>query len=157
VKHSGFWIRAVAYTIDLFILGIVLSVIIAALGWLSFQSLVSSGGGTVVVQGLSALMGLLEIVVVIGYFTLMEGGRKQGTFGKQITGIRVVDLEGAPITRRKAFIRTLGKLVSALLLGIGYLMVPFTEKKQGLHDLVAATLVVETPRDGESGGAGGGA
>ncbi|HCB22768.1 TPA: RDD family protein, partial [Candidatus Daviesbacteria bacterium] len=36
----------------------------------------------------------------------------------------------------------LGKLASGLILGIGYLMVAWDSKKQGLHDKIASTYVV---------------
>ena len=39
--------------------------------------------------------------------------------------------------------RNLAEILSALILGIGYIMVAFTAKKQGLHDMIAGTLVVK--------------
>jgi uncharacterized RDD family membrane protein YckC len=50
-------------------------------------------------------------------------------------------LAGQRISFARATARFLGKLVSALILGIGFLMAAFTEKKQALHDLIAATIV----------------
>ena len=48
--------------------------------------------------------------------------------------------------RRLTFANSLGrwaaKILSAVLLGIGFLMVAFTHRKRGLHDMLAGTLVV---------------
>ena len=73
----------------------------------------------------------------------MEGGNSQATFGKKILNIKVTGLKGEHINYKKAFIRNICKIISALIIGIGFLMVLFTDKKQGLHDLIAETLVVE--------------
>ena len=35
--------------------------------------------------------------------------------------------------------------ISSLILFIGYLMVAFTDRKRGLHDMIAGTLVIKVP------------
>ena len=82
-------------------------------------------------------------ILTMGYFIIMEGGNSQATFGKKILNIKVTGLKGEPINYKKAFIRNICKIISELIIGIGFLMVLFTDKKQGLHDLIAETLVVE--------------
>jgi uncharacterized RDD family membrane protein YckC len=57
-------------------------------------------------------------------------------------GIKVTDLSGERIGFGKATGRYFGKIISGLILLIGYIMVAFTEKKQGLHDMMAGCLVV---------------
>jgi uncharacterized RDD family membrane protein YckC len=57
-------------------------------------------------------------------------------------GIRVTDLDGGRISFGRATGRYFGKILSGLILGIGFLMAAFTERKQALHDLLAGTLVV---------------
>ena len=48
--------------------------------------------------------------------------------------------------RRISFWRALGryaaKILSAMTLGIGYIMAGFTDRKQALHDMIADTLVL---------------
>jgi uncharacterized RDD family membrane protein YckC len=44
----------------------------------------------------------------------------------------------------KAVIRLIGHMASSAVFSIGYLLVAFTSKKQGLHDLIAGTYVVRT-------------
>jgi len=73
----------------------------------------------------------------------MESSVRQATIGKGILGLRVTDLDGNRITFLRAAIRDLAKIISAFILLIGFIMVAFTERKQGLHDMIAGTLVVK--------------
>lgn len=57
-------------------------------------------------------------------------------------GIKVTDMSGNRVSFGKATGRYFGKFISALILSIGFIMVAFTEKKQGLHDMMAGCLVV---------------
>ena len=121
VSYAGFWKRLGAYIIDDLIIS-------AATFALIFVS-----------------MGLLyPIVIVAGwlYFALMESSEKQATLGKMALGIVVTDMEGKRISFGRATGRYFGKILSGLILAIGYLMIAFTDKKQGLHDMLANTLVV---------------
>ncbi|MER3416968.1 MAG: hypothetical protein C4297_12250 [Gemmataceae bacterium] len=72
----------------------------------------------------------------------MESSRTQATLGKMALGITVTDLEGNRIGFGKATGRFFGKIISALIFYIGFVMAAFTEKKQGLHDMMAGCLVV---------------
>jgi uncharacterized RDD family membrane protein YckC len=72
----------------------------------------------------------------------MEGSSAQGTIGKLLCGLAVTDTAGRPISFGRAYVRVFGRLVCSVTLGIGYLLVAFTQRKQGLHDLIAGTLVL---------------
>jgi uncharacterized RDD family membrane protein YckC len=76
------------------------------------------------------------------YFAVCESSSWQGTLGKLALGIRVTDMQGAKISFPRALGRYPAKYLSALILGIGFLMVAWTQRKQGLHDLIAGTLVL---------------
>ena len=41
-----------------------------------------------------------------------------------------------------ALLRLIGYLASAMILYVGFLMVAFTDRKRGLHDMIAGTVVV---------------
>ena len=75
------------------------------------------------------------------YFAAMESSPKQATLGKLALSMKVTSLQGERISFGKATGRYFGKILSALILLIGFLMIAFTEKKQGLHDMLAGTLV----------------
>lgn len=66
----------------------------------------------------------------------------QATPGKRALGLIVTDYNGQRITYLRAFGRYWANLLSTLILLIGYIMVAFTERKQGLHDIICSTLVV---------------
>ena len=74
---------------------------------------------------------------------MLESSANQATVGKMALGIQVTDLQGNRISFGRALGRTLAKILSGLILLIGYIMAAFTEKKQGLHDMIAGTLVVK--------------
>ncbi len=72
----------------------------------------------------------------------MESSEKQATLGKMAVGIKVIDMHGKRISFLHATGRNFAKIISVAICMIGYLMIIFTEKKQGLHDMIAGTLVV---------------
>ena len=83
----------------------------------------------------------IKILIALPYFALMESSRWQGTFGKQVMGIRVTDLDGRRISLGRATGRFFLKSASTILLMLGYL-VSFSEQRQTWHDYIAGTLVL---------------
>ncbi len=86
---------------------------------------------------------ILPAIIGLLYWAVLESSKWQGTLGKLAVGLRVTNLEGQRISFPRALGRTLAKIISGLILLIGYIMVAFTERKQGLHDMLAGTLVVK--------------
>jgi uncharacterized RDD family membrane protein YckC len=136
---KGFWIRFVASIID----GIVLSILVI---FLALFALLLIGS----LFGEEAGFGMLLLVICLLPFaaifdnTLMEASEYQGTFGKYLLGMKVVDSRGERITMKNSFIRTIVYMVLlAVFVGIlGILMIGFTEEKQGLHCIASKTYVV---------------
>jgi uncharacterized RDD family membrane protein YckC len=122
VRYGGFWIRVAASLVDWLILVIAGYVIDQSLG-----------------AGLAAFVNLL-----LGwlYYTYLESSSAQGTMGKVLFGLAVTNERGERIGFGRANGRYWAKILSTLTLGIGFLMVGWTQRKQGLHDFVAGTLVV---------------
>jgi len=87
---------------------------------------------------------LITVVIDWLYFAVQESGAKQATPGKNMMGLRVTDLDGQRISFGRASGRYFGKLLSALILYVGFMMAGFTERKQALHDMLAGCLVVKT-------------
>ncbi len=56
--------------------------------------------------------------------------------------LKVTDMEGGPISFGRASLRYFGKILSSMIMMIGYILAGLTEKKQALHDLIAGCLVV---------------
>ena len=78
------------------------------------------------------------------YFAFMESREEKATLGKKIMGLSVTDVDGGRISFLRATGRYFGKILSAIPFGIGFLMAAFTQRHQGLHDLLAGTLVIRT-------------
>ncbi len=83
------------------------------------------------------------VVLWLLYSPLFECSALQGTPGKKVMGIRIVDSKGNTISFSTAILRSLVKLAEGVLLCIPYLLALFTERKQTLHDLVADSVVIE--------------
>ena len=132
--YAGFWKRFAAVFIDTLITGIGGFVIGVAVSLLFFALL--DEGALIFIN---SIIGLIAGWV---YFAAMESSHTQGTLGKMALGIQVTDLGGNRISFAQASGRYFGKIVSALILYIGFLMVAFTENKQGLHDKMAGCLVI---------------
>jgi len=138
--YAGFWRRFIAALIDGVILtflyaGIVIGVSLA-LGTTTALSLADSLKGT---GGITMALSLLVLVL---YHPLFEASKMQGSLGKHFVGIFVTDVDGRRIGFGRALMRNLAKITSSLLLFIGYLMIAFTKRKQGLHDMIAGCLVL---------------
>jgi len=126
-QYQGFWIRFVSYVIlDSIIIGIPLSL-------LQFGLIYATG-----TQSMTYLTTLLGAVIII-----YMDGIKGGTPGKLILGMRIVNEKGEYIGIPMAILRYIGKIVSGIILGIGYFMIGWDEKKQGLHDKIAQTYVIK--------------
>jgi uncharacterized RDD family membrane protein YckC len=80
--------------------------------------------------------------VALIYFAVMESSPWQASWGKRLMGLKVTDDEGNRIGFGRALVRQLGKTVSVLPLFLGFLMAAFTSRRQALHDLATASLVV---------------
>ena len=141
MPYAGFWIRVGAYLIDGILLWIVQVIIGLVLG-VSVSTMVGLGAETAA-TGASTILTLISVVIGVAYFVIMESGPMQATLGKKAVGIIVTDDNGNRITWLRALGRYFAKFLSALIMAIGFIMVAFTDKKQGLHDLICSTLVVK--------------
>ena len=144
MDYAGFWVRVGAYLIDMVILWIAQFAIYAVFGVSMYGATsLDPEASDAFATGAGIVAYLLTIIVAILYFAVMESSSKQATFGKMALGLVVTDQNGGQITFLRAVGRYFAKILSALVLFIGYIMVAFTERKQGLHDILASTLVVK--------------
>jgi uncharacterized RDD family membrane protein YckC len=128
--YAGFWRRLAGYLID--------SILVSIVGGIVFAILAGVGG-----DGGAVIGYLIWIVGAFVYSAWMESSTYQATVGKIALGIQVTDLNGNRVSFGRALGRNLSKILSALILYIGFIMAAFTERKQGLHDMIAGTLVVK--------------
>jgi len=125
-KYGGFWIRLLAAILDAIIISIPAAIVTLILVWAS---------------GISSFSYLVDLCA-LGLIVYLDG-IKGGTPGKLILGLRIVNEKGEYIGIPSALFRYIAKIISALILGIGYLMIAWDAKKQGLHDKIAKTYVVK--------------
>ena len=84
----------------------------------------------------------LAILIIYFLYSPVLIGIWSTTIGKRALGLYVVRSNGARCGFWRALGRQLAQILSAILFGIGYLMVAFREDKRALHDLIADTAVV---------------
>ena len=133
MKYAGFWIRVCANVIDVF----ATTVLSAAVLVIFFSVKLA-----LVFEAITRSYFLFSLVFNWLYFACFESSSWQATPGKRLLGLRVADLTGARIGFGRATGRFFSKNISGLVFCIGYIMVGRTEKKQGLHDTIAGTLVL---------------
>jgi uncharacterized RDD family membrane protein YckC len=143
-RFAGFWVRFLAYFIDRIIL-MVGSLILVLPAILVF-GLPAVGRARMLghIAGASTVFLLLPLGLLLNW--LYEAGflssLRQATPGKMALSLVVTDLAGGRISFGRATGRFFGRYLSSMTLLIGYLIQPFTERRQALHDLVAGTLVL---------------
>ncbi|MGA7624186.1 MAG: RDD family protein [Candidatus Acidiferrales bacterium] len=149
VAYAGFWLRFVAFIIDAIIL-----VFVAQLLTLPFAASMGFGmrgmfnghppnpADFIPMFGIFMRIFAIRLILNWLYYALLESSSWQATLGKKALGLEVTDLEGNRISFGRASGRFFAKIISGLILLIGYIMAGFTEKKQALHDMIAGTLVI---------------
>lgn len=137
LEYAGFWIRVVAAIID----WVVLSILSRIVSYAFFNSYSTDIIDTFDLEFLFSFYFLVGMGIRIIYFSLMESSSRQATLGKMAVGIRVGDEKGDRISFINALGRSFAKILSALILFIGYIMVAFDDRNQGLHDKIASTVV----------------
>lgn len=141
--YAGFWKRFLAFLIDygiLFFGGAIVGVISGSvIGELFKGTLTPMGTRQAIARAIGYILGVFLNWL---YYTLLESSSVQATIGKMALGIIVTDLNGNRISFARANARYWSKIISALILCIGFIMAGFTKKKQALHDIIAETLVI---------------
>ncbi len=153
VEYAGFWWRFLAYIIDDLLIGAVswiFALPILAIFGISMYSFKEAGMNPDDAEMLilpiilaSISIGMIAMVLQWLYFSLMESSKHQGTLGKIVLKIKVTDVEGNRISFARATGRYFGKILSGMIMMIGYIMAGFTEKKQALHDMLASCYVIK--------------
>ncbi len=122
MDYASFWKRFVAILIDGILLGIVGGILTSQMDQTASSSV-------------TTILGWL-------YYAGMESSSRQATIGKSLMKIYVTGLDGQRISFLRATGRYFAKILSGLILMIGFIMAAFTARKQALHDMIASTLVL---------------
>ena len=146
-RYGGFWIRFVAVFIDGIIVsipGIILGVIVGIMAGVANSASGNNTSNTTntAFTGAQLLVELISIAITIGYFVYFWG--KGSTLGMRLFHLRVADANtGLPIGFGRAGLRYLGYILSTIVCYIGLIWVAFDSRKQGWHDKIAGTVVLQ--------------
>jgi uncharacterized RDD family membrane protein YckC len=150
VRYAGFFSRFIAFGVDLVIVNLASFLVTVFLGWITsffgFDTTISELGG-----GWSWLNTLQQLILLVGalfttlfslvyflFFWVLVGF----TPGKGLMGLRVVRLDGQPLTLGPAFLRFVGYWVSAAALFLGFFWIIIDKRHQGWHDKLGRTVVI---------------
>ncbi len=147
LAYAGFWLRFLAYLLDY--IAVVVSLVVLAFGVAIVVGIFLGAAGSLEAmdekqwEKLGEAIGqIMFLPAWLVYYILLESSSWQATLGKKALGMKVVTLDGGRPSFGRVTRRNVAKILSALLLLIGFLLAGFTEKKQALHDLLADCLVV---------------
>lgn len=135
VRYAGFWMRFWAFLLDL--------VVVGSLNRLLIKPIFRFLDIPVTEFSLFAPISVVTALMFYIYFVLMTKYLGQ-TLGKMVFGLKVVNLDNGRLTWGTVLFREwIGRFISSTII-IGYIIVAFLPKKQGLHDLFSDTSVVHT-------------
>jgi len=119
--YAGFWQRFLAGITDSIILIVieVILILIPIIGW------------------------ILSLFVTWLYFAIQHSSTKQATFGMRALDIKITNENHGKIGFWRATGNFYLTVISALVFFIGFLMIAFTSKKQGFHNLISRTLCIK--------------
>ena len=148
MPYAGFFRRAFAFIIDLFIVSLPTAFIFGPMVAMQTMNLGGTPENISAVQ--ASVLGatvfswqLIALLITWLYFALLESGSKQATWGKRLLGIKVVGADGGRIGFGRATARFFCKAISYMLFYIGFIMAGFTNRKRALHDMIVETYVVK--------------
>jgi uncharacterized RDD family membrane protein YckC len=148
VHYCGFWRRFLAYFIDNAIVGTAtyIGAFVVVFPIVGISSIAGGHAGAAMGSMLAIfLVTPIALAAYWLYFALLESSARQATVGKMALNMIVTDEDGRRLTFGRATGRYFAKILSTMIFDIGFIMVAFTAKKQGLHDIIAGTLVVRKP------------
>lgn len=123
MNYAGFFRRFAASLID----GVILLIPVLVIGG-GLQNAMSGFG--------------LGFILSFIYKPVFESSALCATPGKALMGMMVVSETGKRLTFKQATIRFFSSYISMIICYIGYLMQPFTSKRQTLHDMISESVVI---------------
>ena len=105
-RFANYLIDVIVFYVFIFLFGIIYGIMLVSSGEQVDDSVLTQETGNAVM-----IQYLVAIIIIVGYYTIMEGATKGRTIGKFITGTQVVKEDGSQITWKDAFLRSLSRLV----------------------------------------------
>jgi len=149
--YGGFWIRFVAYLIDQIVIGaasVPLYIAFVGPSLLRVVQQSQQNGEEPSPEFIAPLIAkglVFACIAIVGkwlYEALLTSSSWQATVGKRVLRLKVTDDFGNRISFARATGRYFAKILSEWIMFIGFIMIAFTDRKRGLHDMLCNTLVV---------------
>jgi uncharacterized RDD family membrane protein YckC len=143
IPFAGFWIRLAAYIIDFAIIQVTVGIASFTLGIVIGVVGVASKMDQQGVQSFAGILGgLVGVVLTLLYYSRFPASRWQATPGKRLLNLYIIRTDGKRVGAWLALGRYFAYFLSGLPLGVGFLMILWSDQKKGLHDIVCDTRVV---------------
>ncbi len=145
-RRAGFFRRMLAFLMDWVIIDLLylgFRLVGAGAVWVGLKIKGLQIPSLDLAEVLGGIYFLMWLVIVFCYFTVFfrYGGQ---TPAKRMLALRVISIDSAELSWSQAGVRTLGYLLSAvILLGIGFLIALVHPQKRTAHDLLAGTVVIQ--------------
>ena len=136
--YGGFWLRAGACFVDMAVI-LLPSLLARSLAYYLIQQTLPSA----TVLQIQVTGFCVSLLISWTYYASFLSSAWQATVGKRVCSLKVVDYDGKRISFGRATGRYFGAWLSSLPLGIGFLMITWTRRRQALHDFLAETLVIK--------------
>lgn len=140
-RYVGLTTRAIAFALDAAVINLV--AVIVELGAALIISLLHLPHD--VKSALVVIGGVIYVLWTIGYFVVFWSTTGQ-TPGNRMMRFTVLTARGETLKPRRALLRCVGLVIAALPLFAGYALILFDDRRRGLQDRIAGTVVVEAPR-----------
>ena len=143
VFYAGNGARFIAYLVDAFIMGAIITVIVVALTGIGVAAASNDSAG---LAGASVLLAVLAVLLVYLLYMPWFWGHGGQTPGMKVLRVRVVrERDGGPVTMGQAYLRLLGFWISSAVFYLGFIWILFDGRRQGWHDKIAGTVVIGVP------------
>lgn len=149
--YGGFWIRFVAYLVDHLLISAAVAPFYFILILPNLLRVIQQAQaenrepGPEVLANMFGSIFLVACIAFVGswlYEALLTSSSWQATVGKRILRLKVTDDQGNRISFARATGRFFAKILSGMVMYVGFIMVAFMERKRGLHDLICGTQVL---------------
>jgi len=150
-RYGGFWLRLLAHLIDHVILGAIAAPLFFILVLPAMLRVINEAernrepSPELIIAIVSSVF-IYIVLAFVGqwlYEALLTSSSWQATLGKRVLQLKVTDELGNRIGFGRATGRFFAKIVSSMFFCIGFIMVGLTDRKRGLHDMLAGTLVMK--------------
>lgn len=156
MKKSNFWLRFLAYILDSLLVGFIVKYVFVIFGWYpkimsqsEMMGLINDGDfslSSIIDVNAFVWLTIISNLAILLYFVIFEASSLQATLFKRLFKIKVVDINGNRISFLRSFSRNICKILSTLILSIGFIMALFTKNGQALHDICANCRVIESKK-----------